>query len=716
MMNRRYCKLFWMVHPLLVYMVAFSAGLLSAQGHKLSEQLNDSVDAVLVLDASGSMRRTDPLKLRNEGAKLFTGFLKEGDRLGIISFGDTASVVSPLAPFTTSGSTQVESAIQGVGDDRQFTDIFAGLKLAGEQLAAAPRQGSQRVIVLLSDGKMDPDPAVGSATLLTDKLLNDHLPQLKADGIKVHTLALSDLADVNLLRQIAVATDGVHFVAPTAETIHKSFADLFLVVKKPQVLPLTSKGLKVDADIQEATFYINREEGKEVQLIKPNGEQLTAKTTDGSVKWFAGQKFDVITVTKPEPGDWVVLGVNPGDGFATVLTNLKLISDWPSGIYDGQSPLLQARLYDGEKPIVLPQMTGEIRYGVRITPTDKVAEPVVREFLVDDGTRGDQVARDGVFSLAIEGLAPGEYRLQVVARAPTFERSQQLPFRVRPRLVSLKVRRGEAVAESPISKDEHAHPGDEKEKSDHPGPEATNEEDAKAEPAASSSGSAGEEFVVELSDEAAQLRSIEIKLVAVGADRTRYQIPVMEQREGTQTRFIAPTSHLPKSGSYEVQATMTAVGRKGAPAREVSETIRYNYTALESDAVKVIVEAKVAEKEPEQEPASWPYMLILTILNLGMAAGAFVLLKKVATKAAAKPPTFAPITEVEETLKFLEARAAETELNLADPLFTDQSLTFTLREGSGVGPGPSTTPAPSPEPSSAEAPPAPEQSPPQEGA
>jgi hypothetical protein len=686
----------------------------TSQGQKLDQALSDRVDAVLLLDASGSMRRTDPLKLRNEGAKLFTGFLKPGDRLAIVSFGDATEVIRPLSDYDGSQGNAVAESIVRVGDDKQFTDIYAGIRAAGDLLAGAKREGAQPVIVMLSDGKMDPDPVSGSDSLLTDKLLNEYLPQIKAQGLKVHTLALSELADQNLLRQIAVATDGVNFVAPTAETVHKSFADLFLVVKKPQVLPLTSKGLKVDADIQEATFYINREEGSEVKLVKPDGAELSAKSLDPAVKWFEGQKFDVITVEKPEPGDWVVVGVNPGDGFATVLTNLKLVSDWPSGIYDGQKPVLQARLYDGAKPIVLPQMTGQIRYGVRITPTDKVAEPVVKEFLVDDGNRGDQIANDGVFSLEIEGLEPGEYRLQVVARAPTFERSQQLPFRVRPRMVSLKVikRDGAAHAAAPSgsatsdghgSKPAESHAeghGDEHKDVSHSAP------DPHAEGAAAAGGHSGadEDFVVELSDEALQFRNIEVKLIAVGSDRTRYQLATEEHKGTSSTSYVTPVTSLPKSGTYEVQATMTAVGRRGAPVREMSGTLRYEYARDETLAVKVIVEQEGQEKPTEKEPSPVPYLLVITLLNLGFAGGAFVLIKKIAKSSAAKLPVFAPMNEALACINELEAAAAQTELSLSSPLFTDQSMTFTLRDdANGGAPGLAPVGAPPPTEPSAQA-------------
>ena len=57
-----------------------------AEQRELKTDTSEKVDAILLLDASGSMLKTDPLRLREEGAKLFIQFLKPGDRLGIIEF------------------------------------------------------------------------------------------------------------------------------------------------------------------------------------------------------------------------------------------------------------------------------------------------------------------------------------------------------------------------------------------------------------------------------------------------------------------------------------------------------------------------------------------------------------------------------------------------------------------------------------------------------
>lgn len=643
---------------------------LSAEQRELKVEQTEKVDAVLVLDASGSMRLTDPAHLRAEGAKLFIQFLKSGDRLGIIGFSDAAQTIRPLSDYAPDQTQAIAKDIEKVGNVGEYTDLFVGVKAAGEMLRASKREGATPTIVLLSDGKMDPAPAAGTAGSLTSDLLNKILPDFKAEGIRVHTLAFSDLADKDLLAQIAIATEGSHFFTPTSDKVHESYANLFLAVKKPQMLPLTSKGFKIDSDIEEATFYINGEEGAQVRLLSPSGKEISATTVQDGLRWFKGQKFDVITVTKPEVGDWKVSGLPTNDGFATVLTNLKLVTDWPISIHLGTPSLLQARLYEAEKPIVLPEMTQAIRYAFQITPTDRISEPVVREALYDDGTHGDKIANDGIFSFLVDLKEIGEYKLQIVAQAPTFERRQQLAFRVKPRVVTLSVSGGDDVHEShakpaahgdehsAAGHDEHAHGGEH---------DAVPEHDGHA----TESAKTGDSFLVELSQEVAGLKDIEVKVVALDKNKKRYVLPTSSA--GDALTFRAPAAAIPHDGTYQVQAFLTAETKKKTHVREESNIITFEKVtaAGEEPEVRVIV---AEEKPVEEAPSPFLPLLMLTIINAGAAVAGFWLLKKAQSEVSFKVPEFESLDDVKAVITHLEAAAAAGEIDINDARLADDNI------------------------------------------
>jgi hypothetical protein len=333
-----------------------------------------------------------------------------------VEFSDSAKLLRPMAPLSAQEKAQVNSQLSQIKSTGEYTDLLAPLKLGKEILDKSKREGVSQIIILFSDGKMEPPPKSGPAALLANELLNVLLPDLKAKDSKVYTLSFSDQADTSLLSQVAAGSNGAHWFTPTADKIHQSFAELFVVAKKPQMLPISSKGFRIDAEVQEATFYINHESDQEITLVKPSGAKVMSGASGEEVKWFKGRQFDVITIIAPEPGQWEIQGLPKNEGFATVLTSLKLTAVWPAAFNASVPTLLEARLFEAKKPVILPQMTGVVTYAFEITPTDRVSEPILREKLYDDGTHGDRIAGDGVFSSLVDIEAAGEYRQD--AQAP----------------------------------------------------------------------------------------------------------------------------------------------------------------------------------------------------------------------------------------------------------------------------------------------------------
>ncbi len=620
---------------------------------------SEALDAVLLLDSSGSMLATDPQKLRYEGVRLFIQTLRKDDRLAIVEFSKDAKLVRALTQVSPDDSQNIFAEISRIENQGIYTDILAGINFAYTLLEEQKREGASRTIILLSDGKMEPDPLIGIADFRTRELLDSVLPNLKAKEIKVHSLYFSDLADKQLLAEIANGTNGLNWFTPSAATIHQSYTNLFLAVKKPQVLPLTKKGFRIDANITEATFYLNREDGAGIILRPPSGEEITSNTQNPSVKWYSGQKFDVVTVNKPEVGDWQLEGLVSEDAFATVLTDLKLVSDWSANIFSASKTLLQARLYEADKPVVLPEMTGAAQYAFRITPTDKVSEPIIKDFLVDDGTKGDKIANDGIFSSEVQIDEPGEYKLVLLLRAPTFERTQQIPFRVKPRFVSLSVYEPEEEGAAPIKDEKHKEEA-----------EAGHEEAEKPE---KKEAATVKYFRIDISPEASAMTDHKIKLVVTDPQDVKYELPVTRE-PGKGIVYMAPTNRLTKGVDYEVQATFTGKAKR-AVVNEQSNVLHFMH-AEESPSeseLKLIVEAP-PEVEEEKTPHSWPwwpFALAIALINAGLGYSLVQKLKKSDTTVSFTIPEFPEAKEFAKAIENLQAKAALTEISLDDPILAE---------------------------------------------
>jgi uncharacterized protein (TIGR03503 family) len=638
-----------------------------------------NVDVVLLFDASGSMLKTDPQNLRYEGAKLLLSFLGQGDRLGIVQFAASAKVVQEMTPFSPSRAGEINQKIQGIVAEGLYTDIAEGIKLSKAILEQDPRTEATRVIVLLSDGKVEPDPKVSPAFARTLELVHDVLPDLKAKETKVFTLALSEQADRAFLSEVAAATDGLSWYTQSAEDIHKSFADLFLAMKRPQVVAQTGRGFTLDQDVEEATFYINHQPEETLGIISPKGKEISAEKLPEYVTWFTGKNFDVITISEPEGGTWQVVGTQAQDGFATVLTDLRLLTDWPLVVRAGDRPLVQARLYEDNKPVSLPEMNEVLKFGFQIIPTDQVSKPIVQEPLNDDGQQGDAVARDGIFSSVTAPLRVGSYKLVVAAKGPTFQRSQQIPFTVRPRLLTLEVKRDDVVFEEERQGESTSKQSTEVAIGEGAGDGAL----------APISGDETTEFVIAVSKEASNFRSFEVQLSALSTERERTDIE-MKKSPANPRYFVVPASVLPKDGTFKLKAVLKGQVRKGEEVYAESLPITFQLKSREErPATKETVrhhEDKHDATPVKSSGAGLPLLpiAVTTVLNGLALAGLFFVFRGSKKKSAPSAQKYLPHKQLLDALAVLEERVSASSLELDDPIFKtlNQTQSDEEREGS----------------------------------
>ena len=652
------------------------------------EGVPENLDAVLMLDASGSMLVTDPQRLRNQGAKLFSRFLKDGDRLAIVEFSENTKVIRPLSAYNPQQLESVAKNIDQVSETGRFTDLLKAVAKAKEMLEADFRENASQVVVLLSDGKFEPDPKVGTAEVLTQQLLEHVVPESRSLGIKFYTLAFSDQADRELLKEIAVGSGGVNWFAASPDDIHNSYADLFLVVKKPQLVPLTKAGFQVDEDVKEATFYINKEGNATLSLVAPGGSILSSGKESDKVRWFSGQNFDVITVIGPEPGYWQVSGISSPDGYAQVLTNLKLVTDWPTAISSGEKVLLQVRLYDSQKPVILPEMTDVVQYNFFITPTDRISEPVARGSLYDDGTHGDKVAKDGVFTSEVEIPDPGEYKLRVIARAPTFERNQQMPFRVKPPLIALSVYHKAAESEALrtlMEMEEQAKTGGKPKPSKVEDPNIYRERDV---------------IRAQLSEEARAFKSVSVNLLAADEQHRELIIPMKSGKETPLTYEIDEFA-LPAEGRYELKAVLLASGQKGKSVQEMTAPLSFEKKTRGEggNGQMVVVERSKAPSGPASPALP---LLLVTLMNTVAGVLTFSLIRKAQAGAAVTMPSFTPLSTFLPEIESLREKSRKSDIDLDDPRFASAvPIDRSEEEPAEVSPEPDVTPEPQAEEESA---------------
>ncbi len=171
-------------------------------------------DIVLVIDRSASMRGA-PLEAARGAARSFAELLDiRIHRLGLTSFAGEATMEYGLTDDVATVIDHLDALVAEGG-----TNIAAGLERAGDNLARFGRVDALPVLIVLTDGRQNPDTpdpvqaAVG----------------LRARGVQIFAIGLGPSIDAAALGAIAGAPDRV-FLAPTPSDLFPIYRQVLRVV------------------------------------------------------------------------------------------------------------------------------------------------------------------------------------------------------------------------------------------------------------------------------------------------------------------------------------------------------------------------------------------------------------------------------------------------------------------------------------------------------
>jgi uncharacterized protein (TIGR03503 family) len=381
-------------------------------------------DVRVLIDISGSMKHNDPHNLRAPALRLLTGLLPKGTRAGVWTYGRYVNMLVPLGEVDAEWKTRAERAASQINSFGLFTNIEEAMRRATNDWRE-PDEHSQRSLIMLTDGLVDvsKDAALDAAS--RDRIINKILPRLRDAKVKINAIALSGEADHELLRQLASATDGWFEEADNADKLQRIFLHMFEKATRPDTLPLEGNSVQVDNSIEEITFLIFRDaRSGPTQLVQPDRRQFGMENAPQQVHWHHDTGFDLITITKPQSGEWHILGPVDADNRVMVVTNLKVhATQLPNNLGVDDTPYYFAQLMQQGKVIRRKDFLDL----VHITLRDQVDGGRHWEWqLFDDGKDADMVAGDGTFSHKLqESMTAGRHELTLTVDGTTFQREQR---------------------------------------------------------------------------------------------------------------------------------------------------------------------------------------------------------------------------------------------------------------------------------------------------
>ena len=380
-------------------------------------------DVRVLIDVSGSMVDNDPANLRVPALALLVGLLPPDTVAGIWTFAERPERQVAPAVVDPAWKQSAGAAAAAIHSRGQRTDIEQALRTAASAWEEPPGE-TRRSIILLTDGVVDTGSEAASRASRS-RLLAEGVGALEQAGAAVHAIALSAHADHELLKQLAVATDGWYERAEDAGQLERLFLRMFEKATQPDTVPIAGNRFSVDDSIDEMTVLVFREqEAPPMKLHAPDGSTLTTESAGDHLHWRSGSGYDMVTLGHPQTGEWTIEGETDPDNRVMVVTDLRLeVADLPGYVLPGEDLLVAASLSEGGTPIDRTDFLrlvgmSTLQHGVDGDRSDLI--------MMDDGEAGDAALGDGVFSVTVGGgEQEGVMYLDIIADSGTFIRESR---------------------------------------------------------------------------------------------------------------------------------------------------------------------------------------------------------------------------------------------------------------------------------------------------
>ncbi len=376
-------------------------------------------DVRLLIDVSGSMRESDPDNLREPALDLMLRLLPEGSRAGVWTFGQRVNMPVQHRAVDQQWREDAAAAVGEINNHGLFTNIPDALELATFD-AQRLRYEYRTSVILLTDGKVDiSESDIENARAARD-VLTKHAIELRDLGIQVHTIALSDNADWEFLRELARVTGGLAEKAESPEALSAVFLQALDIAAPTEQVPLLGGEFLIDDSVREFTLLVFPEDGTSpVSLNSPDGARFDTDNPSSRVSWFEGHGFFLVTVTDPEPGTWRVRAP-AAIARVNVLSNLSLLVEGlDTSMPAGHQPEIGISLRDSQATVTDADLLLVLGISVVISRDDGERWTVEPDF--------PEVPASGEFRLALPMLEEvGRYEVLVSLDGGSFQRQVSL--------------------------------------------------------------------------------------------------------------------------------------------------------------------------------------------------------------------------------------------------------------------------------------------------
>jgi uncharacterized protein (TIGR03503 family) len=386
-----------------------------------------SSDVRLVIDISGSMKKNDPQNLRRPAIDMLVQLLPKGSKAGIWTFGQYVNKIVPHETVSKPWGKKALNASSSIRSVAQFTNIGEALEQAAYDAQKTTGQ-YQRHVILLTDGMVDIDRDQQRNQQERQRIVKEILPMYAAANITLHTIALSDNADNNLLNKLALKTDGKASVAKTADELMNVFLQVFDQAVPMEEAIFDGNSFVVDSSIEEFTALIFRQpNAKETEIISPDGQRYHRQSSDTLLSWHHTDQYDMITFSQPLEGEWKVSADLEPQSRVTVVSDLSIaVKAMPTNIALGEQVDTTLALKEERKTITRLEFLGLLDIDVAVSADNgkQWAQRLSKNLVPEDGLYPvllNQFDQEGQYTIAftVDGKSfKRQYTHQLSVRKP----------------------------------------------------------------------------------------------------------------------------------------------------------------------------------------------------------------------------------------------------------------------------------------------------------
>ncbi len=365
----------------------------------------DPADVRVLVDVSGSMKQADPNSVRGPATALLAALLPDNSLGGIWLFGSDVRELVPHGAVDARWTALGQPIEASIGSTDRFTHIESALRTGVEIQGAATAACH---VILITDGIVDVQGGPEASRASRDRILKSVVPNALDRDCRIHTIALSDQADLPLLRQIALQTDGLFTLIEQPGDLIPVMLDALELALRSQQLPVVDNRITVDPSITQLRL-IRLGDNPTIAMQGPDGLIERGKATNRQA-WYRGQGYETLLWRQPAPGVYTFTG--------TFGPNDRILIDSE----------IQLRLEESAPTIASDQTLG---VAGRIVGPDGIMAATDREYRVAFGAKMDPFRVTGSeLQTQLDSPEPGRAILTVQSFDSKVQRQVQRAFEV----------------------------------------------------------------------------------------------------------------------------------------------------------------------------------------------------------------------------------------------------------------------------------------------